>query len=591
MNNSMILSKTSSLEYDDICLNKNICVIGSPGSGKTHSFVKPNILAMAEAGHSMVISETKGNLSKKFGKYLEEQGYDVKVFDLINTDKSISYEPFDYIENEKDVLTFSKILVKDSHSRDPFWDNMARFYIQALTAYICLEDCIYPRRLETMLDLFSKETFTTNKRLGYREKSNVESLFENVREKNPSSFAVRAYNYYSKVRGSDVTDSSILSSVSEKLMPFTSKAVLRLFDKNEFDFRTIGEKKTAVFVNISDNDRSMDMVASLFFTQMLNILIRHADEDFEDSRLPVPVDFIIDDFGTQTVIPDFDKMIASIRSRNISVSIILQSVNQLKSAYYDAASTIIACCDTQLYFGGSDLETIEYASKRADLSETEIMNMPRWKVWVFRRCMEPSLDDCFRFEEHPAYKFTGECDKEKLFVPPERKIIAAEKKVTVSDDEILSFDRFLEMDDFSSIMNSLLKERLGLDLRIYASEYNPGCVCYSVLMYQRPDYYLCLFERRKQLLDELYYKTYIMPILGKLNYQPKYTMLVSYSGFTNEEICFANKVNICLIDRKGFTSGEGNIILNIYKFSDLLAQAEKKEKVHNRPKISELFQS
>ena len=564
MNNSMILSRTARLEFDNDCLNKNVCVIGSPGSGKTYSFVEPNILQLANAGHSMIVSETKANLSKKFGKHLEELGYEVKVLDLINPDRSVCYDPFKYVENERDVLTFSNVIAPYASLKDPYWDNMAKYYIQALVAYICLEETDYPKKLSSLLDLFSLDSSCTDGRGEQVESSEIDELMAQLEETNPSSFAVQAYNFYAKIKGASTTTSCILSTVSEKLLPFTSKAALRVFAQNELDFRSIGEKKTAVFVNISDNDRSMDRIGSVFFTQLLNILVRHADEDFEDYRLPVPVDFIIDDFGTQTVIPDFDKMIASIRSRNISVSIVLQSVNQLGSGYGDRARTIIACCDTQLYFGSSDEETIKYTAMRADVSEYEIMNMARWKVWVLRRCKEPFLDDAFRFCDHPDHKLTGDADKSRCFLMPVREFKLERNLVNRnrSKAKMLSYENAVDMDGFIEKMKRIVGSHANNPTNVKAKCKHSGCICYSAVMISDSALVLCLFEGRKQLLDQLYYDRMIRPIITHYKLPPNLIMLVSYSGFTGEEVSFANNNRIGLIDRTGFTSPYNNLMVN-----------------------------
>ena len=569
MKDSMILSKNTRLAFDDNCMNRNICVIGSPGSGKTHSFVKPNILAMAGAGHSMVISDTKGNLSRKYGKYLEAKGYDVKVFDLIDTERSLSYEPFDYIHSERDVLTFASILVKPSHSHEPYWDNMARQYIQALIAYVCLEKHGYPRRFATILDLFSCESYREEYKKESSCKSIIAELMEQAELENPSSFAARAYKFYLKVKGSGVTDSSILSTVSEKLLPYTSSAIQRLFDKNEIDFKAVGDKKTAIFVSVSDNDRSLDTIASLFFSQLLNSLVVHADQDCDDFRLPVPVDFIIDDFGTQTVIPDFDKLIASLRSRNISVSIILQSVSQLRTAYGTAADTIIACCDTQLYFGGSDIKTIEYASKRADVPQYEIMNIPRWKVWVFRRCKEPLLDSCYRLETHPEHSATAEYDKTGLYLSPKRPAELVPVNVLGSMKKMLRYDKLMGASAFEYVAGKAFHHLYG-KVSIERSKVleHTGIISYSFMAKVYGSRVLVMFESRKQLLDEYYFTRFITPLLGHYKYEADHFVLMSFSGFTKEEIEYANERKITLIDRTGL-EGNQTAFINPSAFNDI----------------------
>ena len=554
--NARILTKKSRLNMDEGNTNANTAVIGAPGCGKTESYVKPNILELIRMGHSMVVSDTKSNLIRTFGRHLEESGYKVKVLDLIDLTRSDCYDPLSYIENERDVLTFSNVITPTENLKDPFWDYCARYYIQALTALVCFEETPYPKRFSSLLDVYEYENFGNRTRSGM-----IENLISDAKAKDHYSFAARSYSLFEKIRGSDTTCSSVLCTVSEKLQPFAGKDVLRLFSRNDIDIKSIGDEKTAVFVNISDNDRSMDKVASLFFTQLLNILVRHADNDFDDYKLPIPVDIIIDDFGTQTVIPDFDRVISSVRSRNISLSIILQSIEQLRCSYGDAAKTIISCCDTLLFFGNNDHETEQYVADRADVPLCEVSNMPRWKVWRLERCRMPALEEAYYFKDHPDYKFTGEYDRSHVYALEKKE--APELEVPeVSQDVYLSYDKIISSGQFNTEIRTALNKHLDGDSRSIGSLKHDGYICYSTMLSCAGRLYLCMFEKRKQLLDYAYFNKYIAPIASIYGKQIAYYVLVSFSGFTKEEIEFANKHNILLMDRKGFNGERKSVMLN-----------------------------
>ena len=573
-NNSIILSKKYRLEIDEECLNKNICVIGAPGSGKTHSFLKPNILQLAEAGHSMVISDTKGNLVKKYGLFLEDKGYDVKVFNLIETDKSITYDPIYNVRTERDVLTLATIMGgRTCDYSDPFWHNSAVNFIQSMIAAVCFEQTGYPRKMSSVSDLFTLENYT--------KISEYAKLIDVIARNNPDSMAVRLYKAYSVVKGAESTTSGILSIASEMMMPFMNDAALRLYADNELKFEDIGKKKTAVFVIISDNDRSMDKHADIFFSQLLNVLIKYADTKCENSRLPVPVSILIDDFGTQTVIPDFDCIIAAARSRNISLGIILQSVGQLRKAYNTAADIIIACCDTQLYFGGNDYETVRLVSQRADRSVHDIMNMPYWKVWVLRRGMGSRIDDAFDLSEHPEHTNTGEYDPLLSYELESRHFNI--KRKSMNYDE-LSYDLLVSADLFRKNIYYLFYEQFGREFKVDGKMDSKTNIAYCLSVQSGDKRFLCLFERRKSLLDDFYYNFNIEPILSKFNENEReidYVLLVSFSGFTYEEEKYADEHKICLVNREGFENSlnqKGNTILNLHNFEDL----KRKHDMHRR---------
>ena len=567
MNNAMILSKNHRFSFDDNCMNRNVAVIGSPGSGKTYSYVKPNILAMAREEHSMIISDTKGDLVKKYSMYLENKGYKVLTLDLIDTSRSLGYDPLMHIKNDRDVLTFAQTLVPDNPlQKEPFWDNMARFYIEALTAYVCLERCSYKKQFKSIIDIFQLETYQKRKKDDQPElPSLVAQMFEELSKRSPDSFAARVYKMYEKVKGSDVTDSSILATVAEKLMPFVTKAVSRILNRNDIVFEKLGEEKTAVFLIISDNDRSLDKITNLFYSQAINALVRYADNETEEGRLRIPVDLLIDDFGAQTVIQDFDNIIATCRSRNISVSIMLQSISQLRTAYGRKADTIIACCDTQLYFGGSDLETIRYIAERADTSQYEIMNMSRYNVYVLRRCMMPKLDESFDLRNDPDCMLTGEFNKELRLL---RKSMQEDDITDENSYEMLCFDKHTTLKDFVMRMDYLISRESGRKFKNMCGYELAGELCFGSVVTDGSYKVLCLYEKRKQLFDEYFYHIVIEPVANMFRKAFGYLdeiILVGRGGFIEDELYMATDNNLLLIDEKGFNRSrmpKKGIILN-----------------------------
>lgn len=552
MNNSIILSRTQRLPFDDKCLNKNVCVVGASGSGKTYSYASVNIYEFSMQGHSMVIADTKGNLIKKFGNHLKDEGYKVIALDLKDTDLSTCYNPFEFVENERDVLTVARIIVGQVSLKEPYWDEMAGLLLQSLIAYMCLEQTIKPKNINTLIEFFSMESAGKPK-----DNPNVltfGSLIEDLRVVNSFCLAVVAYDMYAKVKGADTTEGGILSALSHKLMSFISAPAKRIFCKNEIDFCSIGAQKTAVFVIISDNDRSLDGIGNIFFSQAIVKLTSHADNDFKDCRLPVPVEFILDDFGTQTVIPDFDNMIATMRSRNIYASVILQSVSQLEK-YYDksGANTIIACCDTMLYFGGNDFDTASYVASRIDRSVYDVMNLPQWKVWVMRRGYQPVYDDSYDLRQHPLYSKCADANGKYY----ERESVTIDVNSDLTPKyEMLRYDTKMSSDVFYRKMEDIISSMYMTHsiCRAAHGEYN-DTVCYVAIYRVTGANILCAFERRKNLLDEYYYHTHIVNKTTNFKGKIDKTILLSYSSFNREEKAFAKEMDIILLDRSNLDSG------------------------------------
>ena len=543
-----ILSQNHTLAYDDDCLNHNVCVVGSPGSGKSSCYEMVNIAQGIKLGHSLVITDTKGDMLAYFGNYLKSCGYDIKVLDLIDLSRSDCYDPLAYVTSERDVLTVSEVLCGRQSFQDPYWDDMAKYLFQSMCAYICLEQHELPKNFDSVIEMFMHEFAGDDK----HKDNTFEQIMQSLALQKPYCLAARAYNMYSKVKTSDTTTGCILSSLSHKLLPLVSKDVSFLTRFNDIDLRTIGDKKTAVFVCISDNDRSMDKLGSMFFTQLINVLVSHADKDFTPHRLPIPVDIHLDDFGTHIVIPSFENIIATVRSRGISISIILQSFSQLNERYGESAQTMIACCDTLLYYGGNDVFTAEQIAKRTDTTTSDVLSLARHKVWVIRRCFRPVLDSAFHISLHPDFdKFSISSGRIYKHTPVKHKR-SSRKRSPVS----FSFDKLLSADAFDrTMMNDLIKASGSPNVLNRKSLKLCGNICYADLYSIGAKNVLCLFESRKQLFDELYYRTIIEPLKRKFDHRADHVILVSYSGFVDQEYSFANKYGVVPLTREGFEQG------------------------------------
>lgn len=366
-------------------LNNNDIIIGPSGAGKTRGYVIPNVM---QAEESMIISDTKGSIYGMVAQKLKKKGYQCKVIDFTGGYTNVGYNPFDFIKydrrkgqySEQDIKTVAAAIVPMENEKDPFWDYAARMYLESIIAYVleCLPN--EEHHLASVLQMF-----------GLMGTGIFEQLFRELMELNPDSYAVTIYKMYANNARAEKMHESIRGILAEKLSVFALEKVERLLKAEEkIDFQGIGERKTAVFLKISDTDRSMDRLTDLFYTQALHELCHSADLNVPSHRLTVPVRLILDDFAANVYIPDFDKITSVIRSREISVSIILQSLSQLDSMYGEAkARTILNNCDHCLYLGGQDIDTARYISVKTNKSINNILNMPLDKVWMFERGTEP----------------------------------------------------------------------------------------------------------------------------------------------------------------------------------------------------------
>lgn len=392
----MILAEEQYYSTDDYQTkrNNNVLVVGAPGTGKTTSVVVPNLL---QAYGSYVVSDPKGRLYRQYGQYLKEKGYTVKVLDFTHPEKSSHYNPFAYIHSTHDVirmagsLAFQKDMVS---SKDPFWDHAAFLLYCAVIAYLAFE-C--PERMRTIKNMMSLILMC---RVGNKgEKDNdLDKIMQRLKAKKPESFAVRQYD---KFRMSpDRTTQSILITANSKLVAFDFPELNIMTATDDIHLAKIGQKKTAVFVVVSDTDRSMDCISNLFFDQALQELCSYADNQCPNGRLTVGVRFILDDFATNVKINEFPRMVSCIRSRGISAMIMVQSEAQLQAAYGEDGQTIISSADSYLYLGGNDLETAQAVAKRGDVPLDKVLSLPVGKCMIFRRGSRPVEAKTFQLENH-----------------------------------------------------------------------------------------------------------------------------------------------------------------------------------------------
>lgn len=371
-----------SLNDRETKLNNNVLVVGGSGCGKTRNIVIPNIL---QAVGSYVVSDPKGDLYKRFGGYLRGKGYDVKTINFAHPELSCGYNPLQYIRTTQDILKFSSLLINDRRSvsskADPYWDLISATLLSSLIGY--LKENKLPCTFRDILKLIRAGTRYDESKRG----SDLATLFDQLEHENPKSWSCAQFKGVNAAP--DTTYDCILSTLSAKFAYLDSKELNKMTSAKTLDFSTLGERKTAVFVIVSDTDRTMDTLANIFFTQAINELCDFADTRCKNNRLPIPVRFILDDFATNCRIEEFPRIISSIRSRGISVMLLIQSEAQLRQGYEMDAFTIISNCDTYAYIGGNDVETAENISIRSDRPLTEILYMPIGECIVFRRGSKP----------------------------------------------------------------------------------------------------------------------------------------------------------------------------------------------------------
>ena len=421
--------------------NKNILVIGGSGSGKTRFFCKPSLL---QAHSSYVCTDPKGTLLPEIGTFLERKKYRIKCLNLINFRKSMKYNPLTYIRSEKDILKLVNALIMNTKgegekSSEDFWVKAERLYYSALIGYIWYEATEEEKNFITLLDLINASEAREDDET---YQSPVDLLFSQLEEREPDHFAVKQYRKFKMAAGK--TLKSILISCGARLAPFDIKELRDLMEYDELELDTLGDQKTALFVILSDTDSTFNFVAALMYSQLFNLLCDKAD-DFYGGRLPVHVRLILDEFANIGQIPNFDKLIATIRSREISASIILQSQSQLKTIYKDAADTIVGNCDSTLFLGGKEKSTLKEISEllgketidlynqsenrgsqvshglsyqklgKELMTQDELAVMDGGKCIFMLRGVRPFLSDKYDLTRHPNYRYTADADPKNVF--------------------------------------------------------------------------------------------------------------------------------------------------------------------------------
>ena len=445
--NNILLTQTERLTMNGrptnpkYARNKNVLVIGGSGSGKTRFYVKPNLMQMHS---SYCVTDPKGTIVLECGKMLEDNGYEIKILNTINFKKSMKYNPFAYIRSEKDILKLVQTIIANTKGEgekagEDFWVKAEKLYYTALIGYIFYEAPKEEKNFATLLDMIDASEVREDDETYMNP---IDRLFEALEKKEPTHFAVKQYKKYKLAAGK--TAKSILISCGARLAPFDIQELRDLMSEDELELDTLGDRKTALFVIISDTDDTFNFVVSIMYSQLFNLLCDKAD-DVYGGRLPVHVRCLLDEFANIGLIPKFEKLIATIRSREISASIILQAQSQLKAIYKDNADTIVGNCDSTLFLGGKEKTTLKELSETLgketidlyNTSETrsnqksfglnyqktgkELMSQDEITVMDGSKCIfqlrgvRPFLSDKFDITKHKNYKLLEDYDKKNLF--------------------------------------------------------------------------------------------------------------------------------------------------------------------------------
>ena len=477
--NNIILTETERLTMSSrpknpkYARNKNILVVGRSGSGKTRFFVKPNIMQLHS---SYCITDPKGTLLVECGNLLAKAKYQIKVLNLINFKKSMHYNPFMYIHSEKDILKLVNTIIANTKgegdkSGEDFWVKAEKLYYQALIGYIWYEAPEDEMNFSTLLEMINASEAREDDE---NFKNAVDLMFDELAQREPDHFAVRQYAKYKLAAGK--TAKSILISCGARLAPFDIRELRDLMSYDELELDLLGDRKTALFIIIPDTDDTFNFVASIMYTQLFNLLCDRAD-DVYGGRLPVHVRCLLDEFANIGQIPKFDKLIATIRSREISASIILQSQSQLKAIYKDNADTIIGNCDTTLFLGGKETTTLKEMSEMLgketiDLYNTsdtrgtnrsyglnyqktgkELMTKDELAVMDGGKCImqlrgvRPFFSNKYDITKHKRYKYLSDYDSKLAF---DIEKYMSHKLVLKKDDPIEVVDIDLSEDELSN---------------------------------------------------------------------------------------------------------------------------------------------
>lgn len=420
--------------------NKNVLIVGGSGSGKTRFWLKPNLM---QCHSSFVVTDPKGSIVVECGKLLLREGYKMKILNTINFKKSMHYNPFAYLRSEKDILKLVTTLIANTKGEgkagDDFWVKAETLLYTALIAYIYYEAPEHEQNFTTLIEFINASEVREDDE---EFKNNVDLMFDRLEEKDPQHFAVRQYKKYKLAAGK--TAKSILISCGARLAPFDIKELRELTAYDELELDTLGDRKTALFIIISDTDATFNFLVSMCYTQLFNLLCDKAD-DVYGGRLPVHVRCLIDECANIGQIPNLEKLMATIRSREISACLVLQAQSQLKALYKDNADTIIGNCDSMIFLGGKEKTTLKdltetLGKETIDMFNTsdtrgsqrsyginyqrlgkELMSIDELSVMDGGKCIlqlrgvRPFFSEKYDITKHPKYKYLSDFDKRNTF--------------------------------------------------------------------------------------------------------------------------------------------------------------------------------
>ena len=440
--------------------NKNVLVVGGSGSGKTRFWLKPNLL---QCHSSYVVTDPKGTIVLECGQAMLKNGYKVKILNTINFKKSMHYNPFSYVHSEKDILKLVTTLMTNTKGEgsggDPFWEKSERLLLTALIAYLHYEAPVEEQNFATLLEMLNTMQVLEDDE---EYQNPVDLLFEELAKKKPNSFAGRQYKLYKLAAGK--TAKSILISCGARLAPFDIQELRDLTMYDELQLDTLGDKKTALFLIMSDTDSTFNFLISMVYTQLFNLLCDKAD-DVYGGKLPIHVRCLIDECANIGQIPNLEKLVATIRSREISACLVLQARSQLKAIYKDNADTIVGNMDSQIFLGGSEPTTLKDLSEMLGketidafntsdtrgnspsygttfqkmghelLSRDELAVLDGGKCILQLRGVRPFLSDKYDLTQHPNYKLTSDYDPKNTF--DIEKYLKRKEKIHPGDEFIV----------------------------------------------------------------------------------------------------------------------------------------------------------
>ena len=440
--------------------NKNVLVVGGSGSGKTRFWLKPNLL---QCHSSYVVTDPKGSIMVECGNALLKNGYKLKILNTINFSKSMHYNPFAYVHSEKDILKLVTTLMTNTKGEgsggDPFWEKSERLLLTALIAYLHYEAPVEEQNFATLLEMLNTMQVLEDDE---EYQNPVDLLFEELAKKKPNSFAGRQYKLYKLAAGK--TAKSILISCGARLAPFDIQELRDLTMYDELQLDTLGDKKTALFLIMSDTDSTFNFLISMVYTQLFNLLCDKAD-DVYGGKLPIHVRCLIDECANIGQIPNLEKLVATIRSREISACLVLQARSQLKAIYKDNADTIVGNMDSQIFLGGSEPTTLKDLSEMLGketidafntsdtrgnspsygttfqkmghelLSRDELAVLDGGKCILQLRGVRPFLSDKYDLTQHPNYKLTSDYDPKNTF--DIEKYLNRKEKINPNDEFVV----------------------------------------------------------------------------------------------------------------------------------------------------------